>query len=177
MRKKLEKRLTYLFTGESTAIVSFLIVSFFLNKAYPQLQLYSLVSFWLSFFLLEFLLVQGSVYWYVKWRRLKSENKSVTPIRIVKLLKNVKKWNIGFIIVLPLMFVIDFLKWQPSLPIGGLWISGFIYIFAIIEYVNYFHIQLSHDNLSDIKHLLKAKKLKQACLSKDFEQIKWKNQR
>ena len=84
MRKELEKRLSYLYTGESIAVVGFIIVSFLLNKANPQLQLYSLTSFWVSFFLLEFLLVQGSTYWYSKWRRLKSENTSVTPIGMVQ---------------------------------------------------------------------------------------------
>lgn len=169
MRRKLEKRLSYLYTGESIATVGFIIVSFLINKAYPPLHLYSLVSFWLSFFLLEFLLVQGSMYWYTKWRRLKNENTSVTPIRMVQRLKKLQKWNIGLIIVSLFMFVIDFLKWYPTLPLGGLYISGGIYIFAILEYINYFHIQLSYDNLSDIKYLLKSKRLKQACVSKDFE--------
>ena len=153
------------------AVVCFIIVSFLLNKAYPQLQLYSLASFWFSFFLLELLLVQGSIYWYSKWKRLKRENISVTPVRLVKQLKNLKKWNIGLMIVLPFMFGFDFFKWYPSLPLGGLYLSGFIYIFAILEYINYFHIQLSYDNLSDIKYLIKSKRLKQACLSKDFERI------
>ncbi len=171
MRKHVEKRLSYLYTGESMAVVGFIFVSFLLNKAYPKLQLYSLASFWLSFFLLEFLLVQGSVYWHAKRKRLKKENISVTPVGIVKQLKNLKKWNIGLMIVSPFMFVFDFVKWYPSLPLGGLYLSGFIYIFAILEYINYFHIQLSYDNLSDIKYLLKSKRLKQACLSKDFERI------
>ena len=171
MKKRIEKRLSYLYTGESMAVVSFIMVSFLLNKTYPQLQLYSLASFWFSFFLLEFLLVQGSIYWYSKWRRLKSENTSATPIRMVQRLKKVQQWNIGLMIVPFFMFVIDLLQWYPSLPIGGLSISGFIYIFAILEYINYFHIQLSYDNSSDIKYLLKSKRLKQACLSKDFERI------
>ena len=171
MKFKLEKRLSYLFTGESMAFFGFIIVSFLLNKAYPQLQLYSLCSFWFSFFLLEFLLAQGSVYWYSKWKRLRKENTSVTPIRMVRQLKKVKKWNIGLIIILPVSFIIDFFIWYLSLPVGGLSIAGFIYIFAILEYINYFHIQLSYDNFSDIKYLLKSKRLKQACLSKDFERM------
>lgn len=171
MRKRVEKRLSYLYTGESMAVVSFIIVSFLLNKAYPQLKLYSLASFWFSFILLEFLLVQGSVYWHAKWKRLKKENKSVTPVSLVKRLKKLKKCNIGLMIVSPIIFVFDFFKWYPSLPLGGLSLSGFIYIFAILEYINYFHIQLSYDNLSDIKYLIKSKRLKQACLSKDFERI------
>ncbi|WP_338471637.1 general stress protein [Niallia sp. XMNu-256] len=171
MKKDLEKRLSYLYTGESLAVVCFLIVSLLLNKVNPSLQLYSLASFWGSFFLLEFLLVQGSVYWYAKWKRLKEERISITPISTVKILKKLQKWNVSLMMILPFMFVFDLIKWSPSLPLGGLYLSGFIYLFVIVEYINYFHIQLSYDNLSDIKYLLKSKKLKQACLSKDFERI------
>src|SRR3954462_12943394 len=97
------------------AVVGFIIVSSLLNRAYPLLQLYSLFSFWISFFLLEFLLVQGGVYWHTKWKRLTKENISVTPVQLVKRLKKLKKWNIGLIIVSPFIFVFDFFKWYPSL--------------------------------------------------------------
>ena len=56
-----------------------------------------------------------------------------------------------------------------DLLVGGLLLSGFIFLFAILEYINYFHIQLSYDNRADLEHLLRTKKLKQASLSKDFE--------
>jgi hypothetical protein len=171
MKKELEKRLSYLYSGESLAVVGFIIVSFLFNKANPQLQLFSLFSFWASFFLLEFLLVQGIMYWYSKWRRLRSENTSVTPIAIVQRLKKVQIWNIVLMIVVPFIFVFDLVKWYPSLPLKGLSLSAFIYLFAILEYINYFHIQLSYDNRSDMKYLVKSKKLKQASLSKDFERI------
>lgn len=168
MRKKLLKRFSYLYTGELMSVVMFIVVFFLLNKVYPQLRLYSLISFWISLFLLEFLLVQGSIYWYAKWKRLKKENTTVTPIRIVKNFKNLKKFNIGLIIITMFIFAFDFFKWYPSLPLGSLGIVGFIYIFAVLEYINYFNFQLSYDNLSDIKYLLRSKRLKQSCLSRDF---------
>lgn len=157
-----------LYTGESAAMLMFILTSFIVDKAYPQLKLYYLASFWFSFFLLEFLLVQGSMYWYAKWKRLKDENISLTPIKMVQRLKKLQKWNIAVIILAPIVFVIEIIKWQHSLPIGGLALAGFIYIFAVLEYINYFHIQLMYDNSSDIKYLLDSKKLKQSCISKDF---------
>jgi hypothetical protein len=135
------------------------------------MHLYSLLSFWTSFLLLELLLVQGAVYWFVKWMRLRSENTSITPIRIVQKLRSLKKINVGFILIIPGAFIADYVKWQPSLPLSGIFFSVFIYIFAILEFINYFHIQLSYDNPSDIKSLLKSKQFKQACLSKDFERL------
>ena len=110
MRKKLFKRFSYLYTGELMSVVMFIVVFFLLNKVYPQLRLYSLTSFWISFFLLEFLLVQGSIYWYAKWKILKKENTTVTPIQVVKRFKNLKKFNIGLIIITMFIFAFDFLK-------------------------------------------------------------------
>lgn len=171
LRKKLLKRFSYLYTGELMSVVMFIVVFFLLNKVYPQLRLYSIASFWISFFLLEFLLVQGSMYWYVKWRRLKKENTTVTPMQTVKNFKNLNKTNIGLIIITMFIFAFDFFKWYQSLPLGSLGIAGFIYIFSVLEYINYFHFQLSYDNLSDIKYLLRSKRLKQSCLSRDFDSI------
>lgn len=171
LRGKLEKRFFYLYTGEAMAAVIFFIISFIWNKVFAHLHLYSLYSFWISFFLLEFLLFQGSVYWFAKWKRLKKENTAITPAYIVQRLKNIKKWNTLFIIISPFMFFVDLVRWYPLVPATGLYIAGFVYVFAILEYINYFHIQLSYDNFSDMKYLLKSKKLKKSCLRKDFERL------
>jgi len=167
----LEKRLNYLYFGELTAIIMFIFVSYLVNSAFPNLQLYSLYSFWISFFLLEFLLLQGAIYWYSKLKRLKVENSSLTPVWIVRQLKRLKIINILIVFVSIAMFVIDFVQFYSSLPREGLVIAAFIYIFAVLEFINYFYIQLSYDNISDIKYLMKTKKLKQSCISKDFQRI------
>ncbi|AMM95736.1 general stress protein (plasmid) [Peribacillus simplex] len=168
MKKLLEKRLAYLYKGERNAIIVFIVISYLYNFVFPSIQLYSLFSFWTSFLLLEFILLQGTIYWYKKWNRLRKENTPITPIQTVKQLRRLKKINIILIAISLLAFAIDFSKWYPSLPVLGLSIAGFICIFAVLEYINYFHIQLSYDNISDIKYLLKTKRLKQACISKDL---------
>ncbi|HDR7515111.1 general stress protein [Bacillus mobilis] len=171
MKRTLEKRLSYLYTGELFSVITFIFTSYLLNYAYPTLHLYSLYSFWVSFLLLEFILLQGTLYWYVKWKRLKKEKTSVTPIRVIQYLKILKKINIAFIITGFITFTIDFVIWYPHLPLGGLSFTLFIYIFALLEYINYYHTQLSYNNISDIKRLIKSKKLKQSCISKDFQRI------
>lgn len=171
MRNRILKRLSYLFTGETTSLIMFVFVSYMVNYAYPDLHLYSLFSFWSSFLLLEFLLLQGSIYWFVKWKRLKKENTSAAPIRLIKQLRAIKKWNIAIIIIIPAAFIADYYMWHPSTP-QGMAIAAFIYIFTILEYVNYFHIQLSYDNRSDINSLKRSKRFKQSCLSKDFKRLK-----
>lgn len=71
-----------------------------------------------------------------------------------------------------MVFVLDFLLWATSLPIVGLSLACFIYVFSVLEYINYYHIQLSYDNFSDIKYFIKTRRLKQACIRKDFERLK-----
>ena len=116
LRKELEKRFFYLWTGGPMALISFILLSIYVNHSYPLLKLYSLYSFWISFFLLEFLLVQGSIYWmssklnFIKERR----NRYETPVGIVKKLRTLKKWNIGLMIISPFLFAIDFFKWYST---------------------------------------------------------------
>ncbi len=171
MRYRLEKRFVFLYTGETTSIVVFFFVSLLWHLSFPNLQLYHLLSFWSSFLLLIFLLLQGSYYWYSKRKRLKSERITITPIRVVQLLSKLDKWNVIWMILVPLTFGIDIYIWYPDLPIG-IALALFIYLFSILEYINYFHLQLSYDNLPEIRDLLKTKKLKKASLRKDFERLK-----
>lgn len=171
MKNQLERRLLYLYSGESLATVLFILVSYYANDIYPNLKLYSLFSFWASFFLLEFLLLQGTIYWFTKWKRLRNENTSVTPTKLVRQLYRLKSVNIIFIVLPIIAFILDLNRWSNELPKGGLYIAMFIYIFSILEYINYFYIQLSYDNRSDIQYLLKHKKLKVASIRRDFKRI------
>lgn len=171
LKKTLEKRLSSLCYGELVSILIFIPVSYLINHTYPNLQLYSLPSFWVSFILLEFLLLQGTTYWYIKLKRLKNENNSTTPNNIVQKFYHLKKVNMILIALTLVVFALDFIKWYPTLPLGGLILSLLIYVFAILEFVNYFYIQLSYDNKSDIRNLLDRKKLKPSSMSKDFKRI------
>jgi hypothetical protein len=171
MRTMLEMRFSYLYTGERFAIGGFIVASFALHYAYPHLQLYNLASFWIAFLLLQFLLLQGSAYWYAKWKRLKQENKSITPVAMVRQLKKAQKMNIVLIAIAPFLFGMDVWRWGSNLPVDGLLLAGGIYLFAILEYINYFHVQLSYDNGADLRYLWKTKRFKRASLRKDFERL------
>lgn len=171
MKKKLERRLFYLYSGELFCIVLFIFVSYIFNSVNTNLRLYSLCSFWVSFLLLECFLLQGTIYWYSKWKRIKIEKTSITPIKVVRRLHSLKTLNIVLIIIPIFAFLFDFIKWYSSLPIGGLLVVLFIYIFAVLEYINYFYIQLSYDNISDLRYLLKSREFKQSCMNKDFKRM------
>ncbi|MFM9329481.1 general stress protein [Paenibacillus mesotrionivorans] len=172
MKRTLEKRMAYLYSGELFSIITFVPVSFIVNSTFPKLQLYSLYSFWVSFILLEFLLLQGTIYWYVKLKRLRNENNPKTLLKVLRQLHHSKTVNVVMMITTIVGFAFDFIKWYPALPLGGLTITFFIYGFAILEFINYFYIQLSYDNFSDIKNLFRSRKLKISSMNKDFKRIK-----
>ena len=44
--------------------------------------------------------------------------------------------------------------------------------FGILEHINYYHRQLSIDNLADVKYVLRNKKLKVASLAKNLRDNK-----
>ncbi|MFP7486289.1 general stress protein [Priestia filamentosa] len=171
MKYRMEKRLSYLFTGETASIIMFPIISAVWFWSYPEMKMYTLLSFWFSFFLLEFLLLQGSLYWRYKLKLLRKEDISVTPAQVIHRLKVMKKVNGGLFLISPLIFAIDFFIWSPKWLFQEVWygVVVFIFLFALLEYINYFFVQLSYDNISDLRTLIKARKLKQACMRKDME--------
>ncbi|QXE02034.1 general stress protein [Terribacillus sp. DMT04] len=171
MKKHIERRLAYLYSGELASVILFLPVSGLINMAYPHLKLYALFSFWTSFILLEVLLIQGTLYWYSKLKRLRKEYTTVTPANLVRQLARLKKLNVILIIICLTAFIYDYFSWNPNWPNGGLLVSVFIFVFAVLEYINYFHTQLSYDNAADLRYLFQRKVLKPACIKRDINRL------
>lgn len=111
------------------------------------------------------------MYWYVKLKRLRQGKNPTTPIKVVRQLHTLKTVNLLIIVMTLLVFAFDLIRLYPSLPIGGLTLAFFIYIFAILEFINYFYMQLSY-NISGIKDLLRSRKLKTSCMNKEFKRLK-----
>ncbi|MBP1905866.1 hypothetical protein J2Z32_002514 [Paenibacillus turicensis] len=169
MKIKLEKRLAYLYSGELVSLIMFIPVSFGLNYGFPNLMLYSLFSFWTSFLLLEFILLQGTIYWREKLKRLRNNDTLATPLKLIRQLTLCKRINIIIIGAGIFAFVLDFIRWHSALPSGGLLLAIGIYVFALLEFINYYYIQLSYDNRADIRNLLKNRRLKRACINKEIK--------
>lgn len=158
MNKSFKKRLVYLFTGELFAVITFIFLYFFypLNPTGSYALIY-------VFFILNFVLLQGSFYWFVKWKRLKT--KSHLLPNFYKLLSILKKINLILICIAPIIFLIDITMMERmSFPV--FFLTLFIYAFAIIEYINYFHIQLTN---------YKKGRGKKASIAKEINRIKSKD--
>jgi len=118
------------------------------------------------------LLIQGAWYWYSKWRRLKKEGTSNTPKLVVRRLRHCRVINIILIVLTTCTFGIDWMRFQSELPVSGTQLALLVYVFAILEYINYFHIQLMYDNRSDVQYLIRNRRLKRSALNKDMQRLR-----
>ncbi len=170
MKQLVAERLTYLYRGELFTVVTILPLSWVGNRVFPRLQLFELSAFWVSLFLFELLLIQGAWYWYSKSRRLKKEGTSVTPVPVVRRLRYCRVINLALIVLTAYACGIDWMRFRSELP--GTQLALLLYVFAILEYINYFHIQLMYDNRSDVQYLIRNRRLKRSALNKDMQRLR-----
>src|SRR5699024_11431568 len=64
--------------------------------------------------------IRGTYYWYSKWKRLTTENISITPKKTVTYLRKLKVVNIWILILAVIAVIIDISMYYPSLPMAGL---------------------------------------------------------
>ncbi len=150
--RELEKRLVSLFTGETVSAILFLFVYwhyFSSQHSYPLL---------FALIILNFILLQGAFYWFCMWLRLKSRKPVIRHFhRYYYILKNINRillWTA------PLLILV--LAVTTETAILTVLLTIFIYAFAVIEYINYFHIQLTNykngrGKISSIAKMLKNK--------------------
>ena len=125
--KKFKKQLLSLATGELVAVIVFIFVyrSFSLGKA----------SF-IVFSFLIFILLQGSLYWFYRYT-LVVYQKKVHSI-VIRLLRTLKILNLialfGIVIAIP----------ATQTDIKDLIVAVAIFLFGVIEYINYYWYRLSY---------------------------------
>ncbi|MEQ8673788.1 MAG: hypothetical protein RLP44_29850 [Aggregatilineales bacterium] len=109
------------------------------------------------------LLIIGATFAFIKYRDLKKEMQSIGEYeRAFRPLR--------WIIPLLLLGVVLIIYSQFRVAVSGeILLSGFIYILAVLEYVNYFQFQLMYDNRNDLKYLADHKRLKRGLIVREFD--------
>ncbi len=121
---------------------------------------------WYSFAatgMVSLILIIGGIYWLLKYRSLKGDG-SLQRTWVAAVYRGTK-------LILPIMiagfvplFVIATLTGGNAADlIYGTLMAGF----AGLEYVNYYHWQLSYDNMADIRYLIENRKLKRGILKRE----------
>ena len=113
------------------------------------------------------ILYQGQLYWKLKLERL--TEKHINQACNIRFFKKSKRFNwlliSGMIPVLLIQLYIQ--KWNFESNNMFYW-GIFANVFAILEHINYYYLQLMIDNKYDVEYLFKNKKLKKASLAKDL---------
>ena len=163
MRGHIKQKLYSLASGELVALAVFWL-NFFLFKKWlttPQ----SLIAIAYPLLLVSLILLQGSLYWWILIKRLSKPNFAIKQTgRIYGLLRQVD------LILLALgipIILIEFSSWPVSLIAIAIW------LFALIEWINYFHWQLSY-SLNPLVLLSKVakRKLRKSKIANESDKFK-----
>ena len=161
-KELLKKKLTNLASGELVAVLVFWLNFFLLKKWIFTTEGFISISF--SLFLLTFILIQGSVFWWILIKRI--SNPGFAEKYTGKIYKILKK--LDFILLATGIFVILLNHGEFAI----LFISLGIWMFALIEWVNYYLLQLSYSlNLAVLWRYIRNRKLKKSKIAKEIEKI------
>lgn len=167
MNTKVRKKLFQLFTGELAATISFAFLWLLYLQMFESVYSY-LTSFstLFAFGLLEFISCQGSYYWFLKWRQVINKNYLNLPNKQLRLFTAFKRINLAFIAVGVIILIYEFM----SVSVVFNWFL-FLFLFAIIEHVNYYHIRLSYLSIDELRDFFRQKKLRRSKLANELKQI------
>lgn len=165
-RQNIINRLLYLRNWEFINIF-LLPVCLYITLASLKVQNWQPYAF--SVFIICVILMQGTFYWHLKLRAI-LKNETTLPSYFSQTFSIFKLVNIVLLSIYLVLIIssqtISFTNFQVTV-----W-SNAIFIFAILEHINYYHYQLSHDNLNDINYLIRHKKIRRSPLCIDLQKNK-----
>ncbi|MCM3542596.1 hypothetical protein [Priestia megaterium] len=167
---KVKRKLFGLWTGELTAALVFAALWIGYLNEFSHLDFYlPTFSSVYAFIILEFILFQGSLYWFMKWKRVRRKEDSHLPSRYIQLFLLLKKMN-KILLTLGLGVLVYHCV---QLGINGLTFFLGLYVLAWLEYINYYVIRFSYQSPSEIKEFFEQKRFKRSILAREID----KNQR
>ncbi len=165
-RQNIINRLLYLRNWEFINIF-LLPVCLYITLASLKVQNWQPYAF--SVFIICVILMQGTFYWHLKLRAI-LKNETTLPSYFSQTFSIFKLVNVVLLSIYLVLIIssqtISFTNFQATV-----W-SNAIFIFAILEHINYYHYQLSHDNLNDINYLIRHKKIRRSPLCIDLQKNK-----
>ena len=163
MKGHIKQKLYSLASGELVALAVFWL-NFFLFKKWlvrPQ----ALIAIAYPLLIVSLILLQGSLYWWILIKRLSKSNFVIKQTgRIYGLLRKLDL--ILLVLGIPLILM-EFSSWPVTLIAVAIW------LFALIEWINYFHWQLSY-SLNPLVLLSKVakRKLRKSKIAKEIDKSK-----
>ena len=159
----MKQKLTNLAVGELVAVVVFWINFFLFKKLIITTK--SLISISFSLFILSFILIWGSIFWFILIKKI---SKLGFAAKYTGKIYN--KLKILDIILLCMRVLVIILKYSTFFTMV---ISFVIWIFAVIEWINYYKLQLSYSlNPVVLLKYIMQRKLRRSKIAKEIEKVK-----
>lgn len=116
-----------------------------------------------GFSLFTLLLLEGGAYWWLKLHQLRTRAPHPPGIGLLRVLRHL---NTALFALSGALIV-----WALIQGASGthLWPGAALWAFAILEHVNYFHVQLSHQNRADVARLRRTRRLHRSHLARDLD--------
>lgn len=165
-KQRLIQRLKWYYPLER--LHAFVTFPFFIVLAWYLYPLKETIFITYGLVVCTYILFQGQKYWKIKLSRLR--NQSIDQEKNLRFFEQSKKINVFLLGLIPIFFVIQLWLMNWEITMNRLFLfSVFVNIFAVLEHINYYHIQLMIDNKYDFLYVLRNKKLKRASLANDLD--------
>ncbi len=164
-KEELIKRVKWLYLNERIhaiitfpAIIIYLLINHTINDIF--LLIYGLV-------VCTIILLEGQYYWKLKLFRLTA--RPIDQEKNIRFFYKLKNINIILIGLIPVIFILQLYLSNWSFKEENIFAWAICAnIFAVLEHINYYHVQLMIDNKKDLEYIIKNKRFKTASLKKDL---------
>lgn len=162
MKNQLKKRMTYLWTFELlNAPIVFPAAYYSISRNF-RLGWFSLAALGV----VCAILIVGTSFWFLKRRALDGSQQLYQPS--MRRFFRASKIVFGVVIlVLLILFVVRAFV-QENTPTADLVLGTVLMILAVLEYINYYFVQLSYDNRADLHYLFTYRRLKPAVMVREL---------
>ena len=161
MKNHLKKTLINLAVGELTAVIVFWI-NFFIFKKYIT-DTVAIIPVIFTLFVLSYILIQGSIFWLVLFKRISNKNFAKTSLG--KIYNYLRRLDIILLYLSILILIVNHQTLTTTI------ISLSIWIFSIIEYINYYKVRLSYKPNILINYILHGK-IRKSRIARESESYK-----
>ena len=162
MRERLIGRLRYLRNLEIWNIIS---IPTILIIVITQLMIFEWQMMVYNIIIMTFMFLQGAIYWDIKHSSL-IQKQSRLPDSFRTNFRTLRWFNVVLLCAYPAMSFYG--TYSGNLFFATSWWSHSIFLAAIIVHVNYYHVQISHDNPTDMRYLVTHQKLRRSPLHTDL---------
>ena len=162
LEKRMKQKLINLAVGELVAVTVFWMNFFIFKKLLITAK--SLISVSFPLFILSFILIQGAVFWCVLAKRMSKPGFALKYAG--KIYSKLKVLDVILLFVGVLVIILNYSGFLTMLIAFAIW------IFAVIEWVNYYKLQLSYslNPLILLKYIMQ-RKLRRSKIAKEIDKI------